>query len=144
VIHYSLLSEIIFTNDAAFNSIDTATAKILKCVCKNAGSNKNIKMKLDVYKARYYYDKVVDIINSVLEFKTSRNIELRENHSLNLTDFITEFAKENAEVNDGFRELVVIKYKWSLYYYTDSLKYGINETTYETTENTEWFLEQCV
>jgi hypothetical protein len=97
-------------------------------------------MKLDVYKARYYYDKVVDIINSVLEFKTSRNIELRENHSLNLIDFITEFAKENAEVNDGFRELVVIKYKWSLYYYTDSLKYGINETT----ENTEWFLEQCV
>ena len=52
-INFSLLSEVIFTNDKAFKDIDTPTSKMLKCVSKNASLNKNIQMKIDVCKARY-------------------------------------------------------------------------------------------
>jgi hypothetical protein len=130
-IDFSLLSEIIFTNDVAFNNIDTVTAKMLNCVCKNAGLNKTIKMKLDVYKTRCYYDKFKNIIN--------RN-SINQNH--NIEDFITEFkeiAKENAVVNDGFRELVVIDYKLSLYCYSNLECYT---ETYDIDK--EYLLEQCV
>lgn len=134
-INFSLLSEIIFTNDAAFNNIDTVTAKMLKCVCKNAGLNKTIKLKLDVYKARYYYEKLDKIINKRNVINITRNItrninrniigNINKNKNRDIEDFITKFkevAKENAVVNDGFRELVVIDYKLALYNYSE-LKY---------------------
>ena len=148
-INFSLLSEIIFTNDVAFNNIDTVTAKMLKCVCKNAGLNKTIKLKLDVYKARYYYEKLYKIINKRFIINIHKNINwniINKNKSKNkknrdIEDFITDFkevAKENAVVNDGFRELVVIDYKLSLYDYSE-LKYT---DTYDIDK--ENLLDKCV
>jgi hypothetical protein len=148
-IDFSLLSEIIFTNDAAFNNIDTVTAKMLNCVCKNAGLNKTIKMKLDVYKTRCYYDKFKNIINrnsinhNIEDFITVfKEIAKEKSANHNIEDFITEFkeiAKENAVVNDGFRELVVIDYKLSLYCYSNLECYT---ETYDIDK--EYLLEQCV
>jgi signal-transduction protein with cAMP-binding, CBS, and nucleotidyltransferase domain len=43
-INYELMSELIFTNDEVFDYIDINTAKILTCLCKNANSNKNVKL----------------------------------------------------------------------------------------------------
>lgn len=139
-IDFSLLSEIIFTNDVAFNNINTVNAKMLNCVCKNALLNKTIKMKLDVYKTRYYFKMVNNIIykiNSDIVFGLIK--ELKKFASLE--DFITEFkefAKKNAVVNDGFRELVVIEYKRSLYYYSN-----LNCYCYETNDK-YILLDRCV
>jgi hypothetical protein len=132
-INFSLLSEVIFTNDKAFKDIDTPTAKMLKCVSKNASLNKNIQMKIDVCKARYYFNKITDIINSVIlnkEFFKRQHIGIPK---INLTDFITEFDKENEVVKDGFRELIVIQYKLSLHYYTKARDYEMDD-----------YLEDCV
>jgi hypothetical protein len=148
-INFSLLSEIIFTNDVAFNNIDTVTAKMLKCVCKNAGLNKTIKLKLDVYKARYYYEKLYKIINKRFIININKNKNINRNiinksknkKDRDIEDFITDFkeiAKENAVVNDGFRELVVIDYKLSLYDYSE-----LNYTdTYDIDK--ENLLDKCV
>ena len=65
----SLITEILFSNEEAFNTIDTQTAMMIRCVCKNATLNNALQRKRDVYKADDLYNKLSDMIGSFIMSK---------------------------------------------------------------------------
>jgi hypothetical protein len=125
-IDISLITEVLFSNEEAFNSVDTQTAMMIRCVCKNARLNKGLQRKRDVYKADEFSNKLTDIIGS---FIMSKRAYLSCNRydtcgkdtpviSSNVLEKLAiEVVKENEDVKDGFRELVVLRYKNSKYNY---------------------------
>lgn len=125
-IDISLITEVLFSNEEAFNSVDTQTAMMIRCVCKNARLNKGLQRKRDVYKADEFSNKLTDIIGS---FIMSKRVYLSCNRydtcgkdtpviSSNVLEKLAiEVVKENEDVKDGFRELVVLRYKNSKYNY---------------------------
>jgi len=129
-INYDLLSEIIFTNDTAFNNIEIDNAKIISCLCKTAGLNKNIKISFDRVKAYKYFDKIFDIIIDNLMYK--RRVEYMEREELNkfygeeysitsrLDEVIKNLNEENENVINGFRELIVLELKEYIYNYENT------------------------
>lgn len=122
-----LMSEIIFTNEKAFNNLDINKAKILSCICKNAFLNKNIKLSFDRFKAREYFDKIFDVITHHIMYKKKEEYMIREELNIiygeeysitsRLDDIIEDLKKENVNVLDGFRELIVLEFKEFIYNY---------------------------
>jgi hypothetical protein len=140
-LNYELISEILFTNDQVFDFVDIDKAKILSCICKNANLNKNIKLSIDRFKAREYFDKIFDIITNFLMYtkKTAYLVRediieddddsisyIRENDddsmccvriTSQLDTIIKDLKKENENVIDGFRELIVLEFKEYIHNY---------------------------
>lgn len=118
----SLLTEVLFSNEDAFNSVDTQTAMMIRCVCKNARLNKVLQRKRDVYKADVLFNKLTDIIGSFIRSKRAfLSCSRCDTHGKDtpvisskvLETLATEVVKENEEVKNSFRELVVLRYKKS-------------------------------
>ena len=118
----SLLTEVLFSNEEAFNSVDTQTAMMIRCVCKNARLNKGLQRKRDVYKAEVFFNKLTDIIGSFIRSKRAiLSCSRCDTHGKDtpvisskvLETLATEVVKENEEVKNSFRELVVLRYKKS-------------------------------
>ena len=118
----SLLTEVLFSNEDAFNSVDTQTAMMIRCACKNARLNKGLQRKRDVYKAEVLFNKLTDIIGSFIRSKRAfLSCSRCDTHGKDtpvisskvLETLATEVVKENEEVKNGFRELVVLRYKKS-------------------------------
>jgi hypothetical protein len=124
-INYELLSELIFMNDEIFDYVDINMAKIIACTCKTASLNKNIKLSVDRFKAREYFDKIFDVITQYIMYIQTSAYIIRENISENneysitsqLDDIIDDLKNENKNVLDGFRELIVLEYKEFIYNY---------------------------
>lgn len=126
-IDMSLITEILFSNEEAFSkdasldiSEEAQTAMMIRCVCKNATLNKHLQTKRDVYKAGYFYNKLTDMVG---DFVMSRRKYLKCNRydtqgkdtpvisSKVLETVAIEIVKDNEQVKDAFRELVVERYK---------------------------------
>jgi hypothetical protein len=126
-INYELLSEIIFMNDSAFNHTDINTAKSIVCSCKTASLNKNIMLSFDRFKVREYFDKIFDVISHYIMYKKKNAYLIREgiaesnNEEYSITsqldEIIDDLKKENINVLDGFRELIVLEFKEFIYNY---------------------------
>ena len=118
----SLITYILFSNEEAFNTIDTQTAMMIRCVCKNATLNKTLQRKRDVYKADDLYNKLSDMIGSFImskrEYLRCSRYDTRGKDTPVISPTVLEtlaieVVKENEQVRDGFRELVVARYKGS-------------------------------
>lgn len=126
-INYELMSELIFTNDEVFDCIDIKNAKIISCICKTASLNKNIKLSFDRFKAREYFDKIFDIVFNSIIYNNKKAYLIQENISdvdeneFNIInqydDIIDGLKKENENVHDGFRELIILEFKEYIYNY---------------------------
>ena len=128
-IDISLITEVLFSNEEAFNSVDTQTAMMIRCVCKNATLNKVLQRKRDVYKADEFFTNLIVIIG---DFIMSKRVYLRCNRqdrngkdtpvisSKVLENLAFEVVKENDRVKEMFREHVIILYKDSIYNYNSA------------------------
>jgi hypothetical protein len=139
VIDMALITEILFSNEEAFSkdaSLDIGeeaqTAMMIRCVCKNAKLNKHLQTKRDIFKAEYFYNKLTDMVG---DFVMSRRKYLKCNRydtqgkdtpvisSKVLETVAIEIVKDNEQVKDAFRELVVGRYKDSKDNYNESTLY---------------------
>jgi hypothetical protein len=130
-INYDLLSEILFTNEEVFDCVDINTAKIVSRICKNASKNKNVMLSFDRFKAREYFDKINDILYNAIIYKNKVAYLIRENIgeidadgydiSSHFDEIIADLKKENVNVLDGFRELVVLEFKEFKYNYENCI-----------------------
>ena len=130
-INYDLLSEILFTNEEVFDYVDINTAKIVSRICKNASKNKNVMLSFDRFKAREYFDKINDILYNAIIYKNKVAYLIRENIgeidadgydiSSHFDDIIADLKKDNVNVLDGFRELVVLEFKEFKYNYENCI-----------------------
>jgi hypothetical protein len=144
-INYELMSEIIFTNEEVFDYIDIKKAKILSCICKTASLNKNIKLSIDRFKVCEYFDKIFDVITHYIMYKKKEeyiereelNIIYGEEYSITsqLDDIIEDLKKENLNVLDGFRELIVLEFKEFIYNY---------ENCYRDSYDIKYNLDYCI
>jgi len=124
-INYELMSELIFTNEEIFEYIDIDMAKIVACLCKNARLNKNVQLAFDRFKVREYFDKIFDVITQYIMYIQKSAYLIRENITENneysitaqFDEIIDDLNKENENVIDGFRELIVLEYKEFIYNY---------------------------
>jgi len=127
LINYDLLSEIIFTHDNLFNHLNKDEAKVVSSLCKNAKTNKNVMLSFDRVKAYKYFDKIFDIITRHIMYK--KKVKYMEREELNkilgdefsitsrLEYILSELKKENENVLNGFRELIVMEFKEYIYNY---------------------------
>jgi len=115
-LNYELLGEIIMMNDAAFKSVDINKAKVLRCLCKTASHNKNIKESFDREKAKEYFYRVSDIVCEYLMTRL-RSADKEAERKDDLDELIKELQGENDNVLDGFRELIVLELKEYIYNY---------------------------
>lgn len=132
-INMSLITEILFSNEESFNdTIDTQTAMMIRCVCKNATLNKTLQRKRDVYKADDLYNNLSDMIGSFImsrrEYLSCSRYDTQGKDTPVISDTVLEtlaieVVKENERVKDGFRELVVMRYKHSKTNYEKSSLY---------------------
>jgi hypothetical protein len=132
-IDMSLITEILFSNEESFNdTIDTQTAMMIRCVCKNAKLNKHLQRKRDVYKADNLYNNLSDMIGSFIMSKrvylscSRYDTQGKDTPVISNTVLETlaiEVVKENERVKDAFRELVVMRYKHSKTNYEKSSVY---------------------
>jgi hypothetical protein len=131
-INYDLISEIIFTQDNLFNNLNKDEAKVVSSLCKNAKTNKNVMLSFDRVKAYKYFDKVFDIITHHIMYKKkvkyierealsrdSGGRDLGDEFSITsrLEDITEALKKENENVLNGFRELIVMEFKEYKYNY---------------------------
>jgi hypothetical protein len=139
VIDMSLITEILFSNEEAFSkdasldiSEEAQTAMMIRCVCKNAMLNKHLQTKRDIFKAEYFYNKLTDMVG---DFVMSRRKYLKCNRydtqgkdtpvlSNDVLETVAiEIVKDNEQVKDAFRELVVERYQSSKDNYNESTLY---------------------
>jgi hypothetical protein len=154
-IDMSLITEILFSNEESFNNtIDTQTAMMIRCVCKNAKLNKHLQRKRDVYKADDLYNNLSDMIGS---FIMSKRVHLscsrydtqgKDTPVISNTVLETlaiEVVKENERVKDAFRELVVMRYKHSKTNYEKSSVYkaGYHDYCVQYRSVIEYFGYDC-
>ena len=118
-INNELISEIIFTNEKAFNNLDINKAKILSCICKTASLNKNIKLSFDRFKAREYFDKIFDVITHHIMYKKKEKYIERE--ELNII-YGNEYSitSQLDDIIDDLRELSS-KQQASIIWITDEI-----------------------
>lgn len=126
-INYDLLSEIIFTNDNLFNNLNIDEAKVVSSLCKNAKTNKNIRLSFDRAKAYEYFDKIFDVVSHYIMYKKKeRYMEQAEfirdfgdefSITSRLAEIIGKIKKENENVLNGFKELIVLEFREYIYNY---------------------------
>jgi len=138
-IDMSLITEILFSNEEAFSkdasldiSEEAQTAMMIRCVCKNAMLNKHLQTKRDIFKAEYFYNKLTDMVG---DFVMSRRVYLKCSRydtqgkdtpvlSNDVLETVAiEIVKDNEQVKDAFRELVVVRYQSSKDNYNESTIY---------------------
>jgi hypothetical protein len=138
-IDMALITEILFSNEEAFSkdasldiSEEAQTAMMIRCVCKNAMLNKHLQTKRDIYKAEYFYNKLTDMVG---DFVMSRRVYLKCSRydtqgkdtpvlSNDVLETVAiEIVKDNEQVKDAFRELVVVRYQSSKDNYNESTIY---------------------
>lgn len=139
VIDMSLITEILFSNEEAFSkdasldiSEEAQTAMMIRCVCKNAMLNKHLQTRRDIYMAEYFYNKLTDMVG---DFVMSRRVYLKCSRydtqgkdtpvlSNDVLETVAiEIVKDNEQVKDAFRELVVERYQSSKDNYNESTIY---------------------
>ena len=116
-INYSLLSEIIFTNDNIFTDIHIKKAKMITYLCKAASKNINIKLSYDRARAAKYCRLVTFISTKKAEKEVWKKDvdEMEGNVDLNITDtykkkihnIITRLLKENNNVIEYVKDGLV-------------------------------------
>ena len=126
-INYELISNILFANDTAFLNTDIKEARVIMCLCKAASLNANIKLSFDRTKAREYFDIVGDIIFKDIIYKNKKAYLIQEdigeteegdyNIASQYDEILNELKKENVNVLDGFRELIILEFKEYVYNY---------------------------
>jgi len=138
-IDMALITEILFSNEEAFSkdasldiSEEAQTAMMIRCVCKNAMLNKHLQKKRDIFKAEYFYNKLTDMVG---DFVMSRRVYLKCSRydtqgkdtpvlSNDVLETVAiEIVKDNEQVKDAFRELVVVRYQSSKDNYNESTIY---------------------
>jgi hypothetical protein len=141
-VNYELMTEVLFANDTAFRDINIEEAKVIAYLCKAANSNLNVKLSFDRTKARHYFDKIFDIMFNFITYKNKiaylKREELLETDSKDygitsqLDEIIEGLKKENINVLEGFRELIVLEYKEFIYNYEncrdafDDIRYNLD------------------
>lgn len=135
----SLTTEVLFSNEDAFNTVDTRTAMMLLCVCKHAKLNKSLQMKRDVYKTQDIFNKLTYIIGSFIMSKRKYlTCNRYDNHGKDtpvisrrvLDKLVIKIANDNEQVKNGFRELVVLRYKNSKDNYNNAILYKAGFSDY--------------
>ena len=116
-INYSLLSEIIFTNDNIFTDIHIKKAKMITYLCKAASKNINIKLSYDRARAAKYCRLVTFISTKKTEKEVWKKAaeEMEGNVDLNITDtykkkihnIINRLLKENNNVIEYVKDGLV-------------------------------------
>jgi hypothetical protein len=116
-INYSLLSEIIFTNDNIFTDIHIKKAKMITYLCKAARENKNIKISYDRARAAKYCRLVTFISTKKTEKEvwkkdideTERSVDLNitDNYKNKIHNIITRLLKENNDVIEYVKDGLV-------------------------------------
>lgn len=141
-VNYELITEVLFANDTAFRDINIDEAKVIAYLCKAANSNLNVKLSFDRTKARHYFDKIFDIMFNFITYKNKiaylKREELLETGGKDygitsqLDEIIEDLKKENLNVLEGFRELVVLEFKEFIYNYEncrdafDDIQYNLD------------------
>jgi hypothetical protein len=115
----ALLSEVIFTNDEAFTSVDIEKAKMMLCVCKNAKHNKNIKMSFDKVKIEKFCRQIKiistkkakkELYNRLAEeLDGDTDLNIKRTHKARVMKIITNVLKENQYIIEGVKERMVIE-----------------------------------
>jgi hypothetical protein len=115
----ALLSEIIFTNDEAFTSVDIEKAKMMLCVCKNAKHNKNIKMSFDKVKIEKFCRQIKiistkkakkELYNRLAEeLDGDTDLNIKRTHKARVMKIITNVLKENQYIIEGVKERMIIE-----------------------------------
>jgi len=116
----ALLSEVIFTNDEAFTSVDIEKAKMMLCVCKNAKHNKNIKMSFDKVKIEKFCRQIKiistkkakkELYNRLLaeELDGDTDLNIKRTHKARVMKIITNVLKENQYIIEGVKERMIIE-----------------------------------
>ena len=125
-INHDLISEIIFTDENIFNNINIENAKILSILCKTANTNKTIKRCFDRTRAYYYFDKIFDVVSHYIMYKKKEAYMEREvlgdefSITSQLDDIAEALKKENENVLNGFRELIVMEFREYIYNYENA------------------------
>jgi hypothetical protein len=115
----ALLSEVIFTNDEAFTSVDIEKAKMMLCVCKNAKHNKNIKMSFDKVKIEKFCRQIKIISTKKAKKELSNrlaeeldgdtDLNIKRTHKARVMKIITNVLKENQYIIEGVKERMIIE-----------------------------------
>jgi hypothetical protein len=115
----ALLSEVIFTNDEAFTSVDIEKAKMMLCVCKNAKHNKNIKMSFDKVKIEKFCRQIKiistkkakkELYNRLAEeLDGDTDLNIKRTHKARVMKIITNVLKENQYIIEGVKERMIIE-----------------------------------
>jgi hypothetical protein len=115
----ALLSEVIFTNDEAFTSVDIEKAKMMLCVCKNAKHNKNIKMSFDKVKIERFCRQIKiistkkakkELYNRLAEeLDGDTDLNIKRTHKARVMKIIANVLKENQYIIEGVKERMIIE-----------------------------------
>jgi hypothetical protein len=115
----ALLSEVIFTNDEAFTSVDIEKAKMMLCVCKNAKHNKNIRMSFDNAKIERFCRQIKiistkkakkELYNRLAEeLDGDTDLNIKRTHKARVMKIITNVLKENQYIIEGVKERMIIE-----------------------------------
>jgi hypothetical protein len=115
----ALLSEVIFTNDEAFTSVDIEKAKMMLCVCKNAKHNKNIKMSFDKVKIEKFCRQIKIISTkkakkelynrAAEELDGDTDLNIKRTHKARVMKIIANVLKENQYIIEGVKERMIIE-----------------------------------
>jgi hypothetical protein len=115
----ALLSEVIFTNDEAFTSVDIEKAKMMLCVCKNAKHNKNIKMSFDKVKIEKFCRQIKiistkkakkELYNRLAEeLEGDTDLNIKRTHKAKVMKIISNVLKENQYIIEGVKERMIIE-----------------------------------
>jgi len=115
----ALLSEVIFTNDEAFTSVDIEKAKMMLCVCKNAKHNKNIRMSFDNAKIERFCRQIKiistkkakkELYNRLAEeLEGDTDLNIKRTHKAKVMKIISNVLKENQYIIEGVKERMIIE-----------------------------------
>jgi len=120
-INNDLLSEIIFTNDAAFTDIDIEKAKMMLCICKNAQNNKNIQISFDKVKVYKYFKQIRSISIKkgrkmvykwdAEDMEGDVDLKINEEYKADIANIIANIFKENSYIVSQIKRIMIIEQK---------------------------------
>jgi len=133
--NYSILSEIIFTNDEAFSEVDVEKARMILCVCKNAKSNKNIKKSIDNAKIRNFHKQIKNLSSRktsnefynrpIVEFDGATDLNIERIHKERVNRIVGGLLKESQYVIEGVKKRMSIEQIRNIDKYCNQLQKAI-------------------